>query len=73
MNTKIKKLPLTADDVDWNVIDKLLDEKNCKIISICEERGWNQTEFKALLVSKYGDSIEFRRGRTGGVYRKEAK
>ena len=54
--------------IEWSAVDKMIDEGKCKIQALAEQLGVKQDVLRDAFVNHYGDKIEFKRGRKGGVY-----
>jgi hypothetical protein len=54
--------------IEWSNVDKMIDDGNCKINILAKELGVKQDLLRDAFVKHYGDKIEFKRGRKGGVY-----
>jgi hypothetical protein len=53
--------------LNWEAFDRLITSNQCKIKNIAESLGVKQADLRQSLVAHYGDRIEFKRGRHGGV------
>ena len=59
-------------EINWTEIDQTLtDGGRIRTQDFAEANGIKVPEARNLLIERYGDSIEFRRGRNGGVYLRE--
>lgn len=71
-NVKVERKVLTAEEVsakfNWATIEEAIKAGTFKTQAFATENGLNPTIVKDQLVAKYGDRLEFRRGRNGGVF-----
>ena len=58
----------TSVVIDAENLEQLLKTQGIKVNKMAKELGVSATELKKCLVERFGDNIEFRRGRNGGVY-----
>lgn len=56
-------------NVDWNEIDNLINAGKCSVSAIAKKYNVNSIHIKSLLQEHYGDTLIFKKGRNGGVYR----
>ena len=63
--TKAVKTPA---DMDWASIEKAIKGKAFKLLAAAKELKISPADLKTLLVNKFGEQIEFKRGRNGGVF-----
>lgn len=55
-------------NVNWEEMDSLITDGNCKVSILATNLSVKPQELRDALREHYGDRIEFRRGRNGGVY-----
>jgi hypothetical protein len=61
--------------VDWNEVEATLNPMNAEtrgrlvLKAFADQYGIWPVEARKILSENYGNTIEFRRGRTGGVYK----
>lgn len=55
------------DNVDWSQVTVDIQSGKVKVKQMSETLGVNGKELRQELINRYGNRIEFRRGRTGGV------
>ncbi len=61
--------------IDWNEVEATLNPINLEtkgrlvLKAFADQYGIWPVEARKILSEQYGDTIEFRRGRTGGVYK----
>jgi len=55
-------------ELNWESIDTLITNKQCKIQHLSKELNVSQKDVKNALIEHYGTRIVFKRGRYGGVY-----
>jgi hypothetical protein len=68
MNTaELTKTVGTEVELNWETFDKLITNNQCKVIKLAEELNIKQSDLRQSLIHHYGDRIEFKRGRNGGV------
>lgn len=71
---KIGKKKVESTTVEWSKVDALIEAKTCKLKSLAESLGVSDlTYMRELLVTHYGERIEFKRGRAGGIFWKDPK
>lgn len=78
MSTNTEKVNTTQSQpqsqtptIQWETIDKLISDKNCRISILAKELQINPNDLKKMFEEHYGDKVEYRRGRAGGVFWKE--
>lgn len=65
--TKVTQQEL-SNTINWQSIDTLIGQGNCKVKQLADDMNANPVDLRNLITEHYGDRIEFRRGRAGGVY-----
>lgn len=63
-----KSVDELSASIDWVAMDALINQGKCKISLLEDQLEANPADLKNLFVAHYGDKIEFRRGRNGGVF-----
>ena len=67
-----RKDPMNSQDdtkkvVDFAYVDREIDSGNAKLSQLSKHFGIYPNEMRATLIAHYGNKIEFRRGRNGGI------
>lgn len=53
--------------INWELIEKLINNRQAKLLSLSDRYNIYPREMKELLITKYGNQIKFARGRGGGI------
>lgn len=59
---------LDASTIDWESVDKAINERACRVNALAEQLNVNPQELRTALETHYGNRIVFKRGRSGGVF-----
>ena len=54
--------------INFAQIDTLINNKQCKLSKLAVDLGISQPELRLAMRHHYGDRIEFKRGRSGGIF-----
>lgn len=62
----VEKVPVV---IDWEVVEAALNSNTLKVKQMSEQLGIKQADLANAIKEKYGNTVVFKRGRKGGVYR----
>lgn len=69
METKVESKAGKVVDIHWGEVDKQIDAGTAKVSILAKQYAIDSGTMKELLKAKYGETLEFRRGRNGGIKR----
>lgn len=58
--------------VDMNAVEQMIKSGRVSVSTLAEKFGVSSATMKALIMNKWGNTVEFKRGRSGGVSFKQA-
>jgi len=68
---KRKRIAVLDDlrkNTKWDAIETSIKNQKFKLVEVAKEMGLSANDLKSLLLEQFGDNLEFRRGRNGGVF-----
>ena len=67
-NRQMSTQTVSQESLDWIMIDQKINNGEAKVSSLSKEYKVSSAEFKQMLLDRYGkDTLEFKRGRNGGI------
>jgi len=69
-STKIRRTMSdpTSVDIDWALFEKLMKNGQAKLSLLSEKYNLYSSEIKELIVNKYENRVDFKKGRYGGIF-----
>ena len=61
------KLSPSEANVDWNYVKKMIDNDQAKLSLLASRYNLNPQDMRELIIKHYGETVVFRRGRSGGI------
>jgi hypothetical protein len=68
MRTRKTMVDPDTVSVDWENFEKLVENKQAKLTLLSKRYKIYPAEMRAILSEKYGERLEFRKGRYGGIF-----
>lgn len=68
MTVGTQTLNEVSQQIDWAVVEGQINAKECKLNKLALDIGIPANILRLALVEHYGDRIEFKRGRRGGIF-----
>ena len=69
-NVRVRKTMVdpSSVSVDWDNLEKLIADRQAKLSLLAKRYKVYPAELRAIIESKYGERVSFKRGRYGGIF-----
>jgi len=67
MKTRTSKNDPKKISIDWTKFEEMASSGQAKLVALAESYNIYPNDMKTLIIEKYGESVQFKRGRNGGI------